>query len=116
MNRPFSLGNSARPRVNSRTLARRWGQYFSLFAPNLRVRVLGFDARTNSSAVAALVPTHAAAYEEEEARGDIVMTTDLEAFNACVLDALALPGLARLGANRPASRMNSARPRVNSRA
>ena len=47
--------------------------------------------------MADIVPAHADCYAEKEAKGDLIMRTDVETWNACLLNALALPALPRLG-------------------
>eukprot|EP00854_Cymbomonas_tetramitiformis_P003337 gene3337-4195_t len=75
-----------------------WGHYPMLFGKDLRRQVYGFDASTNTSSLENLVPSHADSYNKSlGTKGDLQMKTDIEAFNACVLDAMGLPGLWRLG-------------------
>lgn len=68
-----------------------------VFGKNLRRRVFGFNHISNSSALRDIVPLHADAYDPSKStKGDLTMTTDLETWNACLLNALALPALPRL--------------------
>lgn len=75
-----------------------WGHYLVLFGQNLQRQVYGYSVYTNTSTLGSLVPSHLDSYNQTlGTKGDLRMTTDIEAFNACVLDALGLPGLWRLG-------------------
>ena len=78
-----------------------WGTYNVVFGKGLRTQVLGYNEAaadaTQKSALAQIIPMHANAYSVKEAKGDLTMTTDLETWNACLLNALALPALPRLG-------------------
>jgi hypothetical protein len=56
--------------------------------------VYGYNVRTNTSSVSDLVSSY---NKTLETKGDMLMNTNVEAFNACLLDAHALPGLDRLG-------------------
>ena len=74
-----------------------WGSTNMVFGKNLRRRVFGFNHISNSSALRDIVPLHADAYDPSKStKGDLTMTTDLETWNACLLNALALPALPRL--------------------
>ena len=75
-----------------------WGSYYVVFGKDLARRVLGYNAASNSSALSDVVPFQADAYDaSKQTKGDLPLTTDLETWNACILNALALPGLPRLG-------------------
>jgi uncharacterized protein (DUF1501 family) len=74
-----------------------WGSYMFVFGDGLRQQVLGYNPERQSAAIADIVPFHADAYSEKEAKGDLMMTTRLESWNACLLQAMALPSLPRLG-------------------
>ena len=79
-----------------------WGSYSFVFGKNLRRQVLGFNADVNSSALQHIVPFQADAYDPaKNTKGDLLMTTDIETWNACLLNALALPALPRLGSCPP---------------
>ncbi len=83
-------------------LAPGWGSYNFVFGKNLRRQVFGYNPRVNSSALRDIVPFQAYSYDPaRQTKGDLLMTTDTATWNACLLNALALPALPRLGACPP---------------
>ena len=75
-----------------------WGSYFFVFGQGLRKQVLGYNPELNSSALQHIVPFQADAYDpSKNTKGDLLMTTDIESWNACLLQAMALPPIPRLG-------------------
>jgi len=79
-----------------------WGAYNILFGKNLKKQVFGWDVEKKSSALQDIIPFHAQAYDpSKNAKGDLRLCTDLETWNACLLNALALPALPRLGTCPP---------------
>ena len=79
-----------------------WGAYNILFGKDLKKQVFGWDAEINSSSLQDIIPFHAYSYDPtKNAKGDLKLCTDLETWNACLLNALALPSLPRLGTCPP---------------
>ena len=79
-----------------------WGSYNFVFGKNLRRKVFGFNPRMNSSALSDIVPFHTDTYDPaKRTKGDLLMTTDTATWNSCILNALALPTLPRLGSCPP---------------
>ena len=71
-----------------------WGATYTAFGSGLSHQVFGYNERVDppSSALGDIIPKMT-----ESSRGDVKLTTQIEKWNACILDALALPGLPRLG-------------------
>eukprot|EP00854_Cymbomonas_tetramitiformis_P013729 gene13729-16225_t len=85
-----------------------WGHYLVLFGQSLQRQVYGYNVYTNASTLGSVVPSHVDSYNQTlGTKGDLRMTTDIEAFNSCVLDAMGLPGLWRLGDCPPEMRLRA---------
>jgi hypothetical protein len=75
-----------------------WSSYMFVFGNRLRKKVFGFSHNHNSSALEHIIPFHEDAYDiAKQTKGDLYTTTRLETWNACLLAALALPAIPRLG-------------------
>jgi hypothetical protein len=82
-----------------------WGSYSFVFGHGLRRQVLGYNPdvdTTNAAALQHIVPFQADAYDPlKDTKGDLLMTTDIATWNACLLNAMALPSIPRLGSCPP---------------
>ena len=83
-----------------------WGATNVVFGKDLRKKVFGYHYVSNSTALRDIIPFHADAYDASKStKGDLEMKTDLETWNACLLNALALPALPRLSTCPPELRL-----------
>ncbi len=82
-----------------------WGSYSFVFGHGLRRQVLGYNPDVDTKNAAALqhiVPFQADSYDPlKDTKGDLLMTTDIATWNACLLNAMALPSIPRLGSCPP---------------
>ena len=64
------------------------------------MQIFGYNAQcSGGQCLQHLIPRHKDCYDEAvDARGNLLKTYDIETYNACLLNALALPHLPRLGA------------------
>eukprot|EP00391_Amoebophrya_sp_Ameob2_P002597 CAMPEP_0179009312 /NCGR_PEP_ID=MMETSP0795-20121207/16205_1 /TAXON_ID=88552 /ORGANISM="Amoebophrya sp., Strain Ameob2" /LENGTH=1536 /DNA_ID=CAMNT_0020704501 /DNA_START=63 /DNA_END=4673 /DNA_ORIENTATION=- len=75
-----------------------WSNYFTVFGKGLQRRVFGYDPVTQSADLHVIVPKQTDAYlETKGTKGDLPLITSIQTWNACILNALALPALPRLG-------------------
>ncbi|CAD7938576.1 unnamed protein product [Amoebophrya sp. A120] len=75
-----------------------WSSYFAVFGTGLQRKVFGYDPVKQSAELGSIIPRHSDAYVESKGtKGDLPLITSVQTWNACLLNALALPALPRLG-------------------
>ena len=85
-----------------------WGAYNMVFGTNLKDRIYGYNFDKNSKALGDIIPRHKDCYDvSKKTNGNLLLTYDIVTYNACLLNALALPALPRLGTCPPQLRFRT---------